>query len=98
MDQAARIRDAIRRILLRHARYPARELPEDQPLAPLLGFDSLALLLSVCDIEAELGVRVAVERIETLESLTFAQVVGLVGSGDHGPAPSRPAGASVPDR
>jgi acyl carrier protein len=69
---------ALRAILVKNAGIPLSSVADDQVLGRDLGFDSLAFVLTLADVEARLGVRIPPERGEELKDLTFRELVALV--------------------
>ena len=71
----SKVAEAAREIVLRHARIKVPTLRPDHRLARDLGFDSLAYLLTVSDLEDRLGFVFPLERVDSLREATFAEVV-----------------------
>lgn len=68
----------LRSIVLQHSRIKAREATAESVLTRDLGFDSMAFLLTVSDIDEEYAVELEIEKIEDLANLTFGQLCDLV--------------------
>lgn len=73
------VEEVLREIVSRHRRLRETPLHGGQTLAGDLGFDSLAFLMLLTDLEQAFGVEFPVERIDELQDLTFADLVRLVG-------------------
>ena len=69
----------LREIVARHRRLRGAPLEHRQTLAGDLGFDSLAFLMLLTDLEQAFGLEFPVERIDELQHLTFGDLVRLVG-------------------
>lgn len=69
---------AIREILLAHAKIPVRQVRDEDVLVRDLGYDSLAFVLALTDIERRLGLHFPLERVDELQHITFGELVGLI--------------------
>jgi acyl carrier protein len=65
-------------ILLKHAHRKPGSLREEHVLTRDLGFDSLAFLLTVSDLEDRLGWSIRLDEVEDLHAVTFGGVLRLV--------------------
>ena len=72
------LRGALEAIVMRNSRLDLRAVRDDHRLAADLGFDSLAFLLAVGDLESNLKVSFPLERIDDLRNLTFRDLVQVV--------------------
>lgn len=70
--------EVLREIVDRHRRLRGTPLRGDQTLAGDLGFDSLAFLMLLTDLEQAFDLEFPVERIDELQTLTFGDLVRLV--------------------
>ncbi len=68
---------AVRTAIGKHARWHVPQLGDNQILTRDLGFDSLALLLAVTDVEERLGFNFPVEEVSDLQSVSVGDVVRL---------------------
>jgi acyl carrier protein len=68
----------LREIIARHARVPVQSLAEDEALVGEAGFDSLALVMTLAELEETFRIRFPVEKVEDPACLTFRQLAGLV--------------------
>jgi len=84
----------LRTIIAKHARVPVRSLAVDEALVEEAGFDSLALVMTLAELEETFRITFPVERVEEPARLTFRELAGLVHEevGRTGPAAARPAG------
>lgn len=73
-----RVADALQRIVLRHRRVGSGPVVPDERLAADLGFDSMAFLMLISDLEADFGLEVPLERIDELQDLTVGRLTELV--------------------
>ncbi len=74
-------RDAIVREIVRaHARIDVGEILESHVLTRDLGFDSLAFLLALSDLEDRLRFRFPLEDVDGLRDISVAELVRLVGA------------------
>jgi acyl carrier protein len=69
---------AVRRIVMRHSQIPHVHLQDGHILARDLGFDSLAFLLTLTDLEEGLRFRFPLERVGELRDLSVGELVRLV--------------------
>ena len=74
----AEIRSVLAAIVVKRSRLKVDVVRDDHRLAEELGFDSLAFLMAVGDLEKELAVALPLDRIDDLRELTFGGLVGLV--------------------
>lgn len=72
------LEDVLRAIIVKNAGIPLETISDDQNLVRDLGFDSLAFILSLADLEQRLGVTISPERAEELAELSFRELVELV--------------------
>jgi acyl carrier protein len=68
----------VRQIVREHARIDAGDPHDGQVLTRDLGFDSLAFLLTVSDLEGRLGFRFPLEQVDRLREISVADLVSLV--------------------
>lgn len=73
------VEGVLREIVARHRRLRGEPLRGELRLASDLGFDSLAFLMLLTDLEQAFGLEFPVERIDELQDLTFDDLVLLVG-------------------
>ena len=69
---------ALAGIVIKNSRVQVKSVAREQCLAADLGFDSLAFLLTIGDLEERFGIAFPLERIEELSDITFGELVGLV--------------------
>lgn len=69
------IRGTIETIVLKRSRLTLEAVRDEHRIAEDLGFDSLAFLMAVMDLERDLGVSVPLERIDDLRDFTFRNLV-----------------------
>lgn len=69
---------AIRGIVLKHSRIRLAQISEGHTLARDLGFDSLAFLLTLSDLEDRLRFPFPLERVDELRDISFGDLVRLV--------------------
>jgi acyl carrier protein len=74
----AQIADPLREIILRHARLPIETIDDNTRLAADLGFDSLAFLLTISDLEAAFGMTFPLEHVDDLRDVNFKDLVRIV--------------------
>ena len=91
--------EELRRILARHAPIKGVAITPELRITRDLGFDSMAYLQTVTDLEDRLGIRLPYEAIDAMQDITFSELVGLVESelrkgGGAGPGPGT-AGRAV---
>lgn len=72
------LRETLESIVVRNSRLKLAAVEDGQRLAVDLGFDSLAFLLAVGDLESQLKVTFPLDRIDDLRNLTFRDLVGIV--------------------
>jgi acyl carrier protein len=72
------LRNALESIVVRNSRLKLAAVQDGDRLAVDLGFDSLAFLLAVGDLETQLKVNFPLDRIDDLRNLTFRDLVGIV--------------------
>ncbi len=77
MDRAE-VDAALRRIVVKNSALPIRSIAAEDSLTADLGFDSLALLTTLGDLEEQFGVPFPVEEVDELQNLRFADLVGFV--------------------
>lgn len=65
-------------IVVRNSRLKLEAVNDDHRLAGDLGFDSLAFLLAVGELESRLAVSFPLDRIDDLRELTFRDLVRVV--------------------
>lgn len=65
-------------IVRKNARLEVRSIEPDQTLTGNLGYDSLAFLMLLSDLEEAFGVVFPLDRIDELQDLTFRRLVDLV--------------------
>lgn len=78
--------DQIHQIIRTHARIKPDIIERDHVLTRDLGFDSLAFLLAVSDLEDRVGFTFPLERVEELSQITVGELLALVSRGE--PCPS----------
>ena len=69
---------AVRDIVRSHARIAVPEIEDRQILSRDLGFDSLAFLLTLSDLEDRLRFRFPLEEVDRLRDISVADLVRLV--------------------
>lgn len=72
------LRSALESIVVRNSRLKLTSVEDDHRLAVDLGFDSLAFLLAVGDLETHLKIDFPLDRIDDLRDLTFRDLIGIV--------------------
>jgi len=70
----------VREIVRSHARIAVAEIDDRQILSRDLGFDSLAFLLTLSDLEDRLRFRFPLENVERLRDVSFGELVHLIAS------------------
>ena len=70
----------VRKIVGAHARIDVGELLDRHVLTRDLGFDSLAFLLTLSDLEDRLRFRFPLDDVDSLRDITVADLVRLVGA------------------
>lgn len=85
-----RIVAVVREIVTKHARNPVPRVEEHHALGRDLGFDSLAFLLTLSDLEDRLGFHLPLEEVDQLRDISFGDLVRRVerDSGSSGRDPS----------
>jgi len=68
----------LREIITRQARVPVQSLAEDEALAAEAAFDSLALVMTLAELEETFRITFPVEKVEEPALLTFRELAGLV--------------------
>ena len=79
MDEA-QLEAALAEITHKHARLEVATIQSGHALSADLGYDSLAFLMLLSDLEDRFNVEFPLERIEELQDVTFGQLVELVGA------------------
>ena len=79
MDEA-QLEAALAEIAHKHARLEVAAVQPGHALSADLGYDSLALLMLLSDLEDRFKLEFPLERIEELQDVTFGQLVELVGA------------------
>jgi len=74
----AELRTALEAIVVRNSRLKLAAVEDGQRLAVDLGFDSLAFLLAVGDLETQLQITFPLDRVDDLRNMTFRDLVGIV--------------------
>jgi acyl carrier protein len=69
---------ALREIVTKHSRIKPAEVSEDAVLARDLGYDSLALLMAITDIENHFGFTFPVEQVEDLHAFSFRDLIRIL--------------------
>jgi acyl carrier protein len=84
--EEARLEYALRVIVRKNSPLKPDSVSDDQLLTSDLGFDSMAFLTTISDVEDQLGVSIPLENLEELRHLRFKDMVGLVvrHAGGHG--------------
>jgi acyl carrier protein len=81
------VEDTLRKIVRKNSRLEVDRISGEDTLAGDLGFDSLAFLMLLSDLEATFRVSIPVEKVEDLRDLSFQELVRLVtaksGQADH---------------
>lgn len=72
------LRTALESIVVRNSRLKLASVEDGQRLAGELGFDSLAFLMAVGDLETQLKIDFPLDRIDDLRNLTFRDLLGIV--------------------
>jgi acyl carrier protein len=72
------LRRTLESIVVRNSRLKLTGVEDGQRLAVDLGFDSLAFLLAVGDLESELAITFPLDRIDDLREMTFRDLIGIV--------------------
>lgn len=72
------LRTALESIVVRNSRLKLAAVEDGQRLAVDLGFDSLAFLMAVGDLENQLKIEFPLDRVDDLRNLTFRDLVGIV--------------------
>ena len=72
-----RLRGTLEAIIVRRSRLRLEEVRDEHRLVEDLGFDSLAFLLAVGDLEKNLAMSVPLERIDDLRGLTFGDLIDI---------------------
>ena len=70
--------ETVVRTIVEHARIRPPEVQEHHVLTRDLGFDSLAMLLTLGDLEQRLGFEYPVERLDDLSTISVAELIGMV--------------------
>ena len=70
----------VREIVRAHARIDVGDILESHVLTRDLGFDSLAFLLALSDLEDRLGFRYPLEDVDGLRNISLGDLVRLVGT------------------
>jgi acyl carrier protein len=81
----------VRQIVRAHARIDLAEILDGHVLTRDLGFDSLAFLLTLSDLEDRLRFRFPLEEVDRLRDISVAELVRLVET-EHAPAGREPGG------
>lgn len=68
----------VRQIVVAHSRIDVAEIHETHVLARDLGFDSLAFLLTLADLEERLRFRFPLEEVDRLRDISVGDLVRLV--------------------
>ena len=68
----------VREIVVAHSRIDVAELDESHVLARDLGFDSLAFLLTLADLEEKLHFRFPLEEVDHLRDISVGDLVRLI--------------------
>lgn len=72
------VADAMHRIVLRHRRVGSGPVGDGEKLAADLGYDSMAFLMLISDLESEFALEVPLERIDELQDLSVGRLIELV--------------------
>lgn len=70
--------EVVRAIVRKHSRVPVPCVRDADVLTRDLGFDSMAFLLLLSDLETHLGVAFPLERIDELRDISFRDLARLV--------------------
>ena len=73
--------EIVREIVRAHARVDVVDVLESHVLTRDLGFDSLAFLLALSDLEDRLRFRFPLEEVDRLRDISVAELVRLVAQG-----------------
>ena len=68
----------LREIVMKNASFKLEAVGDDDKLAGDLGFDSLAFLMTLTDLQEQFDVEFPVERVDELKDISFRQLVRLV--------------------
>lgn len=68
----------LKEIVIKNSRYPDVTVSDEQRLAGDLGFDSLAFLLTVTDLEKKFQFTFPLEELDDFSDLSFGELVRLV--------------------
>ena len=68
----------LKQILIKNSALPISSIGADDSLTEDLGFDSLAFLLTLSDLEGRFRVAFPVEKLKDLRSLRFSDLVSFV--------------------
>ena len=83
--QEVGLRETVRAIVARHARVPIRPIEASHRLAADLGFDSLAFLLTLSDLEERIDFRFPVDGDDNLRDISVGELEQLVLRSRPGP-------------
>ncbi len=72
---------AIRQIVTKHCRIRLAEIQDRHTLARDLGYDSLAYLLTLSDLEDRFKFHYPLEKVDELRDISFRDLVRLVAEG-----------------
>ncbi len=72
------LRRTLESIVIRNSRLKLTGVEDGHRLAVDLGFDSLAFLLAVGDLESQLAITFPLDRIDDLREMTFRDLIGIV--------------------
>ena len=68
----------LKEIVIKNSRFPDLTVSDEQRLAGDLGFDSLAFLLTLTDLEERFQIKFPVEQLDDFSELSFGELVRLV--------------------
>lgn len=77
MDQP-QLETTLKQILIKNSVFPIKSISDGDSLAEDLGFDSLAFLVTVSDLEEGLSFAFPVEKVNDLKTLSFGDLVRIV--------------------
>lgn len=69
---------ALRAIVIKNSRLPIKTVDDEAFLVADLGFDSLAFLMTLSDLEDKFRIVLPVEKVDEFKDLSFRELVSLV--------------------
>ena len=76
--EESQVESALRALVLKNSRLELSSIAGQDTLAGDLGFDSLAFLSLLSDLEDTFGIPLPVEAVDELKDITFAQLIRMV--------------------